>query len=619
MAKLTLVDLVGGYLSVASINANYDLLEVAMENTLSRDGKTPNTMSADIDMNSIGRITNLQDAVIGSEPITLNQAGALISISTTTLTQDNVGAVLWPQAALETANSVTATELQFYYGDVRRYGAKLDSSTDDTAAFNDAIQSGWMAFCDFGTAHIAGTIVLDGNDVSPINGGKHLRLSGQVVLQRFSGDATTPIIHVYGTANRLEGNKAVLRQNLYAHPDGILLVGQDPDEAAVPGVTNKLCTQNHISDLKIVGPENTAQELEGGHPGVYVHSAQRKLGDHTTITTYRNLFTSLDVINCDVLLELSTAANANMFIGCIFRQWIKAAIFFNGSYGNLFVSYNIESPLENIIGSATERFAIHFDKLNGGVESDTDAGYSITSANFNKMDGYCELPNSGNKVVRLIKINESGSVFGRNEVSNVGTLAAGLGASGSSVVASLGSNYVNGGGVIKDFTHIIFMQDFHVRPLDDGSGSTFGHTEWRSFNGRGVAIAEATQYDAFSMDNIATNATGMMVKLTYSAKADAIATIQIGEIMWAVFHESDGVRSYRKVYEHSTSLAKTQIMVPNCTIVQGGDGSNTTKATIGFLTLAPAGTNLFHISWRAELLTTDLETNQDYDDNLKIL
>ena len=55
MAKLTTTDLTSlanETSAVTQINANNALIETAMENTLSRDGTTPNTMSADIDLNS---------------------------------------------------------------------------------------------------------------------------------------------------------------------------------------------------------------------------------------------------------------------------------------------------------------------------------------------------------------------------------------------------------------------------------------------------------------------------------------------------------------------------------------------------------------------------------------
>ena len=260
MAKLTLTRLSGGYLSTAAVNANQVLIEAALDNTLSRDGITPNVMNADIDMNSSGRITNLQDAVQDQEPLTLGQANQLVGI-TSALTQDTVAAVLWPQHTIETANGVTATELQYYYGDVRRYGAVLDASTDDTAPFNAAVQSGWMAFCDYGVANIVGTIILDGNEASPAtNGGKHLRLSGQVVLQRFSGAATTPIIHMYKNHNYLEGNKAVIRQNLYDHPDGIVLLGPSPGRHRVRPLFRVLPMLPHRA-IRSVTSRSSAQRI----------------------------------------------------------------------------------------------------------------------------------------------------------------------------------------------------------------------------------------------------------------------------------------------------------------------------------------------------------------------
>lgn len=66
MAKLTTADVVNisgaETTALATINANNALIETAIENTLSRDGTTPNTMSADLDMNSndILNVANLE-------------------------------------------------------------------------------------------------------------------------------------------------------------------------------------------------------------------------------------------------------------------------------------------------------------------------------------------------------------------------------------------------------------------------------------------------------------------------------------------------------------------------------------------------------------------------------
>lgn len=70
MAKITLTDIanLSGNPGSAetNINANGAAIEAAIENTLSRDGTSPNAMSSDIDMNS-NTITNLKAPVNGSD------------------------------------------------------------------------------------------------------------------------------------------------------------------------------------------------------------------------------------------------------------------------------------------------------------------------------------------------------------------------------------------------------------------------------------------------------------------------------------------------------------------------------------------------------------------------
>lgn len=83
MAKLTLTD-VGNLLdtttSKTTINNNSAAIETAMENTLSRDGTSPNQMESDLDMNS-KRIMNLPLAENQTEPATLGQLQ--VGVSTT--------------------------------------------------------------------------------------------------------------------------------------------------------------------------------------------------------------------------------------------------------------------------------------------------------------------------------------------------------------------------------------------------------------------------------------------------------------------------------------------------------------------------------------------------------
>lgn len=77
MAKLTLNTIGSRYGSIDALNANFDAIETALENTLSRDGTLPNNMDANLDMDS-NRIINLADAINNPDAVTLRQVNGLI-------------------------------------------------------------------------------------------------------------------------------------------------------------------------------------------------------------------------------------------------------------------------------------------------------------------------------------------------------------------------------------------------------------------------------------------------------------------------------------------------------------------------------------------------------------
>lgn len=80
MAKVTLSDLSSlnnQNSAVTTINNNNTRIEQGFENTLSRDGASPNEMNTTLDMNS-HRIINLPIAADNHEPLTLGQADTLI-------------------------------------------------------------------------------------------------------------------------------------------------------------------------------------------------------------------------------------------------------------------------------------------------------------------------------------------------------------------------------------------------------------------------------------------------------------------------------------------------------------------------------------------------------------
>lgn len=85
MAKLTLSDLSSlsnANTAIVTINANSALIEGALENTLSRDGTSPNQMTANLDMNS-HRILNLPSPVSSLEPLRLTDLDSFVNGSIT--------------------------------------------------------------------------------------------------------------------------------------------------------------------------------------------------------------------------------------------------------------------------------------------------------------------------------------------------------------------------------------------------------------------------------------------------------------------------------------------------------------------------------------------------------
>ena len=124
MAKLTLTNITTGHLGTSTFNTNNDLIEAALENTLSRDGTSPNTMSVDIDMNS-NRITNLTDGVNNQDGVTVAQlngatltGSGVINASTfdaqsstdgQVLTSDGAGNAAWEAIPAQEGTTILST------------------------------------------------------------------------------------------------------------------------------------------------------------------------------------------------------------------------------------------------------------------------------------------------------------------------------------------------------------------------------------------------------------------------------------------------------------------------------------------------------------------------------
>jgi hypothetical protein len=107
MAKLTLTDILGGYQTKDAYNANNALIEAALENTLSRDGTSPNQMNSDLDMNGYD-VNNVDDlTATGLASVGALQIAGVSVVAGSTLTIPS--AVNVPNVP---AGNIAATDVQ---------------------------------------------------------------------------------------------------------------------------------------------------------------------------------------------------------------------------------------------------------------------------------------------------------------------------------------------------------------------------------------------------------------------------------------------------------------------------------------------------------------------------
>lgn len=136
MAKLTLTDLTqlssNETSAVSAINANWALIETALEKTLSRDGTSPNSMSADIDMNG-NDLLNVGSVGLGSDKNIVN-AGSVATkytfSSTTTIADPGNGKLRFNNSTLSSITSIAVDDLDSDGNNKSAYITTFNDSTN---------------------------------------------------------------------------------------------------------------------------------------------------------------------------------------------------------------------------------------------------------------------------------------------------------------------------------------------------------------------------------------------------------------------------------------------------------------------------------------------------------
>jgi len=145
MAKLTLSNISSRYASVAALNANFAAIVAAIENTLSRDGTSPNVMEADIDLNSnnllnVGTINGADATTLGASLSAVaaldDEISALATqtvsykFSTTVGGEPSAGYIRFSDAAISSVVTISITNADAFTTDQSAYINTFDDSTN---------------------------------------------------------------------------------------------------------------------------------------------------------------------------------------------------------------------------------------------------------------------------------------------------------------------------------------------------------------------------------------------------------------------------------------------------------------------------------------------------------
>ena len=175
MSKVVLDTIASGY-DLSKINTNFSRLATAIENTLSRDGTSPNLLAADIDMND-QRIYNLPDPIADGEPVTkawieaqpastaADAASAAASAATAQAAAATIDGFEWT-GAWTTATAYVVNNLAYDLG--QTYVCIVAHTSTDVDISTDYGAGKWELFASKGAAGVGTGDMLAAKNLSDV-------------------------------------------------------------------------------------------------------------------------------------------------------------------------------------------------------------------------------------------------------------------------------------------------------------------------------------------------------------------------------------------------------------------------------------------------------------------
>ena len=302
MAKLTLNDITSGYSGPQRINANSRLIETALENTLSRDGTSPNQMEADFDMNG-NRILN-----VASPQSPLDVARLIDITGLIELTGMPIPAVLGNDGKLLFTDGTN-----LYWGDIQADALPLFTSTERGAVPNSPSMDATKILWGNGTWATPAS-----GNIAMLNVANVFTRAQRIQFNTVGYGATSTVDTSLGNFHKLTltGNSTLAFSNAVNGTSFFLYITQDgtgsrtvswPTVTWVNGVAPTLKTAPGALDVVSLRYDGTTwfgdyneSTTGGGDDGDYDLSLNR---NEDNVDLFRRLGSPLDAQTWEVLID----------------------------------------------------------------------------------------------------------------------------------------------------------------------------------------------------------------------------------------------------------------------------------------------------------------------------